>query len=530
MIKRTGIIIYLLLSFAYIGNSQKPTALQLRKNFNEGYRLYNLHDYQRALSYFFSLYNYDTKNANYAYMTGVCLYQTKRFKKAVSFLNQAVKNTTDEYKDFNYSETKAPLDAYLYLGLSEHKAYMFSKAIANYKSYLNANNTIDTLLVNQYIRSALFAQKAMKDSIQIAITNLGKNINSKYNDYSPAISADEKSLIFTSRREGNYGGLTDDGDFYEDLYISKKEENNWSVAKNMGKAINTEMHEASISLSPKGDKLFIFKDEGGIGNIYESNFENKEWTRPEKLPSNINSSFNETHASISADGQSLYFVSNRDGGYGGTDIYVSKLLPSGEWGLPINIGPTINTPYNEDAVMIHPDGTTLYFSSKGHNTIGGFDLFYSILQDNDTWSKPINFGYPINTPDDEQFFVITSDNKNAYFSAIRDDSFGGMDLYKMNFLSLPEKAGTVIKGYVKNAKGHVVKNAVVVVNDAKNKTIGQFSPNSKGQYTLILRQNATYTIFLEDDESKSNTLTVPDKTSFFTTRTVLTIDKLLVIP
>ena len=515
--KKLFVLFFLGSIISFSGFSQKPTALQLRKNFSEGYRLFNLYDYQKAMPYFFSLYKYDTKNANYAYLTGVCLYKTKRYKKAISFLTQAVKNTTVEYKDFNYSENKAPLDAYLYLGLSYHKSYHFKKAIETYEFYEKVNENADKEKINQYIRSAKYAMASIGDSIKIAITNLGKNINSKYNDYAPALSADEKTLIFTSRREGNLGGRTDEGDFFEDIYIAKNNGGKWLPAKNIGKPINTEMHEASVSLSPQGDRLFIYKDEGGIGNIYESLFRNNAWTRPKKIPT-INSSSNETHASIITEGNILYFVSDRPDGMGGTDIYFSKLLPNGEWGLPQNIGSPINTPFNEDAVMISPDGTTLYFSSEGHNTFGGYDLFYANLNDKGKWSQPINFGYPINTTEDERFFVITPDNKRAYFSTVRKDSYGGMDIYMMNFLSLPEKSSTVINGFVKNNQGKTVKDMTIIAKDENDKEIGKYYPDKKGKYTIILRQNANYTLFLEEDPKQNTQLFIPDKTSYFLTR------------
>ncbi len=526
--KKLFILFFLMGAITSSGFSQKPTALQLRKNFSEGYRLFNLYDYQKAMPYFFSLYKYDTKNANYAYLTGVCLYKTKQYKKAISFLTQAVKNTTVNYKDFNFSETKAPLDAYLYLGLSYHKSFDFKKAIDTYKFYEKANENTDKEKINQYILAANFAMKSIGDSIEITITNLGETINSKYNDYAPALSADEKTLIFTSRRESNLGDRTDEGDFFEDIYIAKNEDNKWLPAKNIGKAINTEMHEASISLSPQGDRLFIYKDEGGIGNIYESLYRNNAWTIPKIIPT-INSSSNETHASISTEGDILYFVSDRPGGMGGRDIYFSQLLPNGEWSLPQNIGAPINTPFNEDAVMIHPDGTTLYFSSEGHNTFGGYDLFYSNLNDEGKWSEPINFGYPINTPEDEQFFVITPDNKRAYFSTSRKDSYGGMDLYMMNFLSLPEKSSTIINGFVKNSQEDTVKNIAIIAKNENNEEVGKFYPDKKGKYTIILRQNATYNLFLEDNPKQNTQLYIPDKTSYFLTRKVINKETLIQI-
>lgn len=527
--KKRFILFVLIITLFFPVFSQQPTTFQLRKNFNEGYRLFNLFNYKKALPYFFALYKYDTENANYAYLTGVCFYKIKKYEKAVSFLTQAVKNTTINYKDFNYSEKKAPLTAYLFLGLANQKAYHFNQAIKNYNLYKKIEEKADTQIVNQYIRSAEYAKKAIKDSIQISISNLGESVNSKYNDYAPVLSSNEKTLIFTSRRKGNLGGQTDEGDFFEDLYISYKKDGKWLPAQNMGSPINTEMHEASVSLSPQGDHLFIYKDESGKGNIYESLFRNGKWMTPQKVPV-INSNYNETHASISSDGSRLYFISDRPGGYGQTDIYYCNLLPNGQWGNPQNIGKQINTPYNEDAVMIHPDGTVLYFSSEGHNTIGGYDLFYCYLNDDGTWSEPINFGYPINTPDDERFFVITPDNKRAYFSTIRNDSFGGMDIYMMDFLSLPEKSNAIIKGFVKNGKGEIVKDKVLAVKDELGNIIGKFLPNKKGEYTLTLRQNASYILFLEDNYSLSNKLIVPDKSSFFLTRKILNKGILLSIP
>ncbi|HIE16420.1 MAG TPA: hypothetical protein EYP69_05805, partial [Bacteroidales bacterium] len=200
--KKRFILFVLIITLFFPVFSQQPTTFQLRKNFNEGYRLFNLFNYKKALPYFLALYKYDTENANYAYLTGVCFYKIKKYEKAVSFLTQAVKNTTINYKDFNYSEKKAPLTAYLFLGLANQKAYHFNQAIKNYNLYKKIEEKADTQIVNQYIRSAEYAKKAIKDSIQISISNLGESVNSKYNDYAPVLSSNEKTLIFTSRRKG----------------------------------------------------------------------------------------------------------------------------------------------------------------------------------------------------------------------------------------------------------------------------------------------------------------------------------------
>ncbi len=515
--KKTLVFILLVCIFNVGLFAQLPGEKQLIK---ESIRLVYLHDYSHALPLLVRVEKNDLNNAHVDYLLGLTYLKLNSIDSAIYFLNNSKKNISLVNKEFSASDKTAPIEVLKFLGEAYHKSYNFNKALENYNKYLKQCVTPDTFYINRQIKSINYAKKAVKDSIRIKITNLGPNVNSKYNDYAPAIDSSQIILVFTSRRKGNYGSETDYGDFPSDLYISYYKNGKWTKAKNLGSVVNTTSDEASISLAAGAKHLFIFKNTKGNGDIYDSYFIDSTWTKPQKLPAGINTKYNETHASITADEDVLYFVSDRPGGYGGKDIYYSVALPNGEWSKPKNIGPVINTPYDEDAVFIHPDGQTLYFASKGHNNLGGYDIFYSNKQPDGTWGKPHNFGYPINTPFDENFFVITPDNKAAYFSAIRPEGYGQRDIYKMDFLSLPGRYETVVKGYVISNKdnGAIIKNGTIEVYTLKNKLLGKYNPNKNGEYFIILKQGRSYKLKINyNGEKIEQLLKVPDKTSYFLT-------------
>ena len=495
----------------------------------ESIRLISIHNYNDAIPFLKTIYKSVKNNANVNYLLGKALLKTNHIRDAIFFLKSAKDKISSSYKEFSPSEIKAPVETLMLLGEAYHKAYNFDKAEEMYKDYLKYEENPDTTYINRQIKSIKYARKAVKDTIKISITNLGSNVNSKYNDYAPAIDSSQTVLIFTSRRNGNLGEKTDYGDFPSDLYISYFKNGKWTKSKSIGKEINTIYDEASISLAAGAKHLFIFMNRDGNGDIYESFFVDSAWTKPQKLPKWINTKYNEIHASITADESELYFVSDRPGGYGGKDIYYCVSLPNGEWSKPKNLGPIINTKFDEDAVFVHPDGKTLYFSSKGHDNFGGYDIFYTNRKSDGTWSKPKNFGFPINTPNNENFFVITPDNKAAYFSALRSDSYGGRDIYKMDFLSLPGRYETVVKGFVfKN--GIVAKDIILNIYDEKGKFVGKYKPNKKGVFFIILKQNSTYKVVANvNGKEYENKMVIPDKTSYFLTGKIYEVAVLLTI-
>ena len=272
-----------------------------------------------------------------------------------------------------------------------------------------------------------------------SIVNIGKAVNSELMDYAPVLNADEDVLIFTSRRrDGNVNeDVADDNFSFEDIFIAKKENGQWKKAENIGDQINTLYHDSNLSLNMDGSQLYIYKSENG-GDIYVSNLnEDGTYSEPKPLSENINSSFSENSISESPDGQTLFFSSDRPGGFGGLDIYYSTKDKSGKWSRAKNVGDVINTEFDDDSPFIHYDGKTLYLSTKGRKGMGGYDIFKSeydsVAQE---WSEPVNLGYPINTPDNDVFFVSTKDGKRGYYASVREDGFGYNDIYEVTIPDL----------------------------------------------------------------------------------------------
>jgi outer membrane protein OmpA-like peptidoglycan-associated protein len=265
-----------------------------------------------------------------------------------------------------------------------------------------------------------------------SIVNIGREINSEFDDYGPVISEREDEIIFTSRRRDDNlnQNVFEDNLPYEDIYLAKKGGATWAFASNIGNTVNTLYHESSLALSADGNTLFIYNDPNG-GDIYSCERRpDGSWGEPVPLPGIINSSFQEKSISISKDEKALYFTSNRPGGLGGTDIYRATKDSRGQWSNVKNLGPRINTPLNDDGPFIGYDGVTLYFSSQGHNGMGGYDIYKSTFDPkNNDWSEPENMGYPINTPDNEVYFVTSADSKRAYYSSVREDGMGYTDIY-----------------------------------------------------------------------------------------------------
>ncbi len=503
--------------------SQQPTRNSQKRKFNDAKHFVLFSNFYAALPILLNLQRADTANANLNYLVGLCyLNSTSEKEKAIPYFKAASNNLSSNYKEIKYKERKAPYKTMLNIGKAYHYVYQFEKAenyFTKYKELVSAHPK-EIELADRYIEMCKNGEKLLKDSVEISIENLGTNINSEFDEHTPCLTADEKTLIFTSRRRGSTGGkLNDDGKYFEDIYISNKIGNQWTIPKSISSNINTEGHEATVCISADGQELFIYKDDDGDGNIYVSYFEKNEWTIPKKLGSNINTPNNETSATISSDGTTLIFSSDRGNGKGGKDLYIVKRLPGGEWGLAQNMGDIINTEYDEEGPFLHPDGSTLYFSSKGHNSMGGYDLFYSELQPDSTWGKPVNMGYPINTTSDDVYYVLSADGKRAYFSSIRNDGFGGRDLYVMNLLSLPERSSAVIKGTIKmEGITEIPKDIIINVKEKETgKLVGTYKPNKEtGNYVIILRQGKDYTFTCETPDLifLPETISIPEKTAF----------------
>ncbi|NMM47198.1 OmpA family protein [Marinigracilibium pacificum] len=331
-----------------------------------------------------------------------------------------------------------------YLGRINHFNYNFDTAIYYYNQYINLasspgspgyNEDLVEGGVQKFIRESLVAKDLYENKLTLDIENAGSAINSEFAEYVPVPTADELEMYFTSRREGASGGKRDvDGRFFEDIYVVSRRSVNepWSQAKQLPSPVNTKGHDANVGLSFDGKKLIIYKPENGGDLFYCEKLGEDQWSEPVPLEG-INSSHWEASACFTKNGEYIYFSSDRPGGFGGSDIYRARRLSNGKWGNIQNLGPMINSSLDEDAPYMYVDNETLFFSSKGHTGMGGFDIYSTTYDpEADTWSPPRNIGFPVNTPDDDIYFNLAAGGARGYFSSFRKDGYGEKDIYVLS--------------------------------------------------------------------------------------------------
>ncbi len=492
---------YLFIAIVLISNLAKAQLATGKYSdyFREGNFLIGEENYDMALKNYLEAYKLDSSSANINFNVGFCYLSSSMNKGlAESYLAKAVLNISKKYNYDDASEKAAPPLAAFYYGKSLHFNYKFDEAIAQYdlfdKEY--AKDKANKEDVAFFKQQSIYAKELIATPINVKIQNMGDSINSTFPDYSPVLSADEATLIYTTRRNTSTGGdKTPEGQYFEDIVVSYKNENGiWSSPKPIGQFVNTNGHEASINLTPDGQTLIVYRDDGGNGNVYYSTWDGKEWSSLQNFGSDINTKYWESHACLSADNNTLYFVSDRPGGYGGRDIYRCVRLPNGAWSKALNVGETINTKYDEDGPFIHPDGITLIFASVGHKSMGGFDLFASTIEEDKKFSAPQNLGYPINTPDDDVFFVTSPDGKRGYFSSAKDGGLGEKDIYTMFIPDAKEKPLALFKGYIMPADGEKLPDdlEVVVTNKETGEVVGRYRPKENGTFATILTPNKNY--------------------------------------
>jgi outer membrane protein OmpA-like peptidoglycan-associated protein len=375
------------------------------------------------------------------YKIGVCyLYGTEKAKSLEHF--QFVQKVSPDL------EKELPF----YLAQAYQLNNEFDSAIVYYQEYkkIVSNDDVEQhAYISKKIRESRTGIELTKNPVLVWIDNLGDSINSEYPEYSPVISADNKGLFYTARRPDTKGGKTDRiGVYYEDIYYAERaSESDWSAGKNIGSPVNTSSHDATVGLSPDGNSILTYQGVGSNDGNIALTRQNADgtWIKPEALGEHINSKYHESSATLSFDEKTLIFVSDKPGGYGRHDIYISKWNEvDSAWGEPQNIGSKINTRYEEKGVFLMADSRTLYFSSDGHNNMGGLDIFKTVLDpETNEWSTPENLGYPINTPDDDIYFVVTGNGRYAYYSSHREGGFGEKDIYKITFLGDKKVPATI---------------------------------------------------------------------------------------
>lgn len=431
--KKLIAVVLTLTMFAPILEGQ--SRFELDELYRDANSFFFFEDYEEALALYLKLHQHFPENANLNFRIGFCYLSIHGSRaRAIPYLEQAVTSITQRYNHESIVEQKAPVDAIFYLGNAYFINNQFDKAEEAYNKFnsiIRRQRGYDLAYFEHQVESLKRSRAFQRHPVNFIRFNLGEGINDRFSNFNAVISGDGSTLAFTTRRR-----------FYQAVFVATRVGEGWSVPKNITIDLVVDGNCQTLCLSYTGEELYLFKEYDHVGNIYVSRQVNGQWTPMKPLNTNINTEFYETHASISSDGKRLYFASNRAGGYGGQDLYISERTDGGDWGPATNLGPTINTRYNEITPFITPDNQTLFFSSEGHNTMGRYDLFFSQLQ-NRTWSKPINLGFPLSTPDDDIFYHPIGDGSTGLMALFDPEGFGEMDIYQIEIF-LPKYQRSII--------------------------------------------------------------------------------------
>jgi hypothetical protein len=389
-------------------------------------------EYQMA-----TLYNDLCPELNYK--AGVTALYSDNKDKAVEFFRKVMEQKSDLTEDLMF-----------FTGRALQYAGKYDEAVEKFSEYLKSPGKKDEATIataNKYIGECKTAAVVTKDTLRIEITALDLNINTVADEYSEVLSADGSVMYYATRRPLSNSNKYEDAKYDENILCSTLVNNSWGMSRSISKNLTTKYCETPLYLNPTGEELYIYAGYESGGDIKVSVKKKDEWTKPESVSFNINSSGAETSITFSPDNKEVWFVSD-DGkeGYGGKDIYMVKRLGEKKWTKPVNAGPMINTIWDEESPRFSKNGDTLFFSSRGHNSIGGFDIFYSVRDTVDMWGKAVNYGFPVNTQWDELFyFPLDPADSIFYFASNRPESRGGLDIFKGKFIPpVPAWQDTVV--------------------------------------------------------------------------------------
>jgi tetratricopeptide (TPR) repeat protein len=480
---------------------------------------FNENNMRGALTIYREVLDTDPTNATAHYGIAECHYNLKKYNLALEYLNKAVGLNAEvtTTTDFFY-------------GQIYHRVADLDKAINYFQKYIDKTrgNTYEKELAVKYVKECNFAKVMMAKPVDVKVQNMGEAINTRFEEYTPCITADGKFLVFTSRRSDTKGGEIDkkgDYKFFEDIYYSTYDDaaGKWSDSEPLPGDVNTNTYDAVLSVFPDGSGVYVYKNTvtttGEIFFSKRSVSENK-WYAAERMPRPINTSYFESSVSMTADGNTLYFISERPEGLGQGDIYVSY-KKGDKWSNPKNLGKVINTEDDEKFVFIHPNGKTLYFASNGHECLGSYDIFKTELV-NGEWSIPVNLGYPINTVNEESTFSLTSDNTKMLMAAEYSDSYGERDIYMIDVSSyeLVSKGydtgtfGQIICIAKSNATGKVIKGIKVNIFDEAGKLISSGETDKAGRFKASLQGNKSYRVeFVDGEKIETREVTLTMKTT-----------------
>ncbi|MDD4746898.1 MAG: OmpA family protein [Salinivirgaceae bacterium] len=508
-------------------------------------------DYIKAVDFFEKAYELAPNNVALNYYLGTAYLQSASKKKSLKHLEMVFQ-----------TEPTIATDIHFKLGRAYHLNYEFEKGRNHYLKY---RATLDnkallywTPIIQKFVQETEYGEKYVKEPQRVFIDNLGSTANSAFPEYSPVITVDGKTLFFTSKRPDAkkrktkiYKPLQQ---YYENIYRITRNKGEWSAPEKLPKPVNSKENNAVVGIDQSGQELIVFNGKDKNGDLLQTKMKSKtKWTKPKSnLFGRINSKYRETSASVHFDGKTMYFTNdNPKDSRGGSDVFESRRISSNKsWGKPKNLGSLVNSAYNEEAVFISPDGQTLYFSSNGHSSMGGYDIFKCEVQRDGTWGIPQNLGHPINTPDDDMFFSLTANMRFGYYASLgQDDTNGDWDIYKITFLG-PEKPLiqssedmliaslanpitevviektveiktirlTIVKGIISDSfTERPVAATIEVVDNEKDEVIQTSNTNSEtGEYMITLPSGRNYGIMIKatDYLHHSENFNIPEATNY----------------
>lgn len=427
-----AIAIATIISFnGFAAYAQLDSVKLAEEYYSQGMDVFDFSHRKQAAEMFVLSTQMNPKNAKAQLMAGRSIMLTIQKEKSLEYFRRAW--TLDPNVD---------PDILYFLGQAYHYSEKFDSAILFYDRFnrmlarsLNFDKSVKINEVNRKMFECRNAVIYMENPVDVTITDLDDKINSEFPDYAPTINADETLMVYTTRRPGENMNerVAVDHEYYEEIFYAEKINGEWQQAKNAGVPINTNYHNASVNISPDGKEMIVYHDTNGGDLLVSNRKPDGSWSSP-KTMEGLNSEYLESSATITADGGTIYFTSNRPGGYGGTDIYSCKLDKSGNRWIDVkNLGPVVNTELDEEGVFVSTNGQHLYFSSNGLAGMGDLDIYRSSFDnDKQEWGESVNLGYPINSVENDIYFVLTADEKYAYMSSLRQEDIGEQDIYKID--------------------------------------------------------------------------------------------------
>jgi len=500
-------------------------------------------DIAKALKLYTEANTSKPNDASILYHLGQCYNAMDRSVEALNFLQKA------ESIDTNANE-----DLHLDLGMAYLQDDQLDKALSEFtwhkrKYTANPQKQKDDE-IDHFIGEAVLAKQLENHPLNVTVKKAGDAINSEYEEKTPSVTADGTTLIFTSNRPLLVGDMKapsdakDPGMLFDNVYMCKWDSSisNWGLAYPIDNVNEAYAHTSCTSISPDGNYVFLYKNDphgpSVGGDIYFSK-ESKsgKYGAPVSVGKPVNTSYYEDGACLSPDGNTLYFVSERPGGYGGGDIYKSDKIGKNKWAEPVNLGPVVNSIYDEGAPFVAADGNTLFFSSDGHNTMGGYDIFKTSMNDSGKWNTPVNLGYPINTVNNEKGFTLSADARTAYISSDRKGGLGKRDIYIIdlsNYSILAKdsanakpKGYSILRGKVTDVKGPL-EGAQVTISDSTGTKVAAITTISEGMYFITLKGHKNYKVKVADKgyKNSSKNVFVPSAPlGTFTMQMDFTLDK-----